>query len=260
MISHIDKFRTKLDAGYLCLGTGLTFSDPAVTEALCQSVDFIWFDLEHNPTSLESLLAHLIAARAGGAPAIVRVPSNDIAWTKRVLDTGAEGIMLPRVASAQEAQQFVSACRYPPMGTRGFGPRRPTNYGRIDLDEFFQQANYHLFVSVQIETMRAVEEIDQILSIEGLDSVMIGPNDLSGAMGILGQVDDPQLLETISTVFKKTKDAGLYAGIGKDANTDYLIRAAELGAQWIQCGCDFEYLIRSADRLFTDIRDGVGSR
>ena len=110
---------------------------------------------------------------------------------------------------------------------------------------------------VQIETVRAVEEIDQIVAIEGLDSIVIGPNDLSGAMGIFGQLENPRLLETIATVLKTAKDAGLYAGIGRDANSDFAVCAAELGAQWIQCGCDFEYLIESADRLFADIRDRI---
>ena len=115
MICNIHKFRDKLAAGNFCLGAGITFQDPAVTEALCPSVDFLWIDLEHNPTSLESMTTHLMAARAGGTPAIVRIPSSDVAWIKRVLDSGAEGIILPQAKSASEIQAFVSACRYPPQ-------------------------------------------------------------------------------------------------------------------------------------------------
>src|SRR5205823_2432532 len=130
MICNIHKFRDKLKTGRLCLGAGVSFTDPAVTEALCDSVDFLWLDLEHTPISLESLQAHLIAARAGGAPALVRVPSGEIGWVKRVLDVGAEGIILPQARSVAEVQAFVAACRYPPLGQRGFGPRRSGNYGR----------------------------------------------------------------------------------------------------------------------------------
>src|SRR5258708_6784198 len=145
-MNHIDLFRERLDSGRLCLGPAITFSDPAVTEALAPSVDFVWIDLEHNPTSLESLAAHLIAARAGGTPALVRVPSSDVAWIKRVLDTGAEAVIVPQVRSADEVRQVVSACRYPPQGTRGFGPRRAADYGRRNAAEYVPEANVRGFV------------------------------------------------------------------------------------------------------------------
>jgi hypothetical protein len=164
MIAHIHKFREKLARGQICLGAGISFVDPAVTEALCDSVDFVWIDLEHTPIGVESLQSHLIAARAGGAPALVRVPSSDPAWAKRVLDIGAEGVIVPQVRSAQEVQAFVSACRYPPLGSRGFGPRRPSNYGRQGGKAFLDQANRDVFVVVQIETAQAVRAVKEILA------------------------------------------------------------------------------------------------
>ena len=129
--THINNMRAKLRAGEIVLGAGITLSDPTVTEALARSVDFVWIDLEHNATTTEAMLGHLIAARAGGAASLVRIPSNDVGWVKRVLDSGAEGIILPRAYSAREVAEFVSSCRYPPLGTRGFGPRRPMQYGRL---------------------------------------------------------------------------------------------------------------------------------
>src|SRR5262245_17135380 len=99
MWERIDGFRRKLEGGAFCLGPAVTLSDPVVTEALCDSVDFLWIDLEHAPTSLETLAAHLIAARAGGTPALVRVPSSDVAWIKRVLDVGAEAVIVPQIRS-----------------------------------------------------------------------------------------------------------------------------------------------------------------
>jgi 2-keto-3-deoxy-L-rhamnonate aldolase RhmA len=136
MYCHTKKFREKLDSGKLCLGPGITFADPAVTESIAPIADFVWIDLEHNPTNLQTMLAHLIAARAGGTMGLVRVASNDLGWIKRVLDSGAEGIILPQAQSYDEVAAFVSACRYPPLGTRGFGPRRPTNYGRLAGAEY----------------------------------------------------------------------------------------------------------------------------
>src|SRR5579871_5572334 len=239
MISHIQKFRKKLDSGQLCLGAGMTFYDPSAAEALCDSVDFLWIDLEHNPTSLESLLSILIAARAGGAPALVRVPTSDVAWIKRVLDTGAEGLIVPQVRSAEEVQGIVSACRYPSAGTRGYGPRRPSNYGRNGGSEYHQHANQHLFVSAQIETVDAVRDLDAILAIPGLDSIVVGPYDLSGSMGMLGQLRHPQVMETVATVVKKARAAGKYVGIGMGNDVEYALEAAKWGVQWIQCGNDF---------------------
>lgn len=258
MISNIHKFREKLAAGKFCLGAGITFMDPSVVEALAPSVDFFWIDLEHNPTSLESLLAHLIAARAGGTPALVRVPSSDIAWTKRVLDSGAEGIILPQAQSAAEVRQFVSSCRYPPMGTRGFGPRRPSNYGRTRGAEYLDQANKNVFVVAQIETVSALNEIDQIVAIPGLDSLVVGPYDLSGSMGILGQVHDPKVLQAIQTVVTKARAKGIWVGMGMGADSDHALEAAKLGVNWAQCGNDFEFMIKATETLYGGIREKLG--
>ena len=255
MIVNIQKFREKLDSGQLCLGVGVTLSDPAVTEALCESVDFLWIDLEHNPTNFESLLAILIAARAGGGPALVRVPSSDVGWIKRTLDTGAEGIILPRAYSAQEIRDFVSACRYPPLGTRGFGPRRPTRYGRFGGREYLDHANKQLFVIAQIETVETLDAIDEIVQIEGLDSLIIGPNDLSGSMGMLGEIQHPRVLEAISIIAEKCKAEGKYLGIGMDNDPEYAVKVAQLGVQYIQCGSDFGYMLRFCDQLYAEIRE-----
>ena len=187
MIStHINNMRAKLRAGEIALGAGITLSDLTVTEALARSVDFVWIDMEHNATTTEAMLGHLIAARAGGAAALVRIPNNDVGWVKRVLDSGAEGIILPRAYSAREVAEFVSSCRYPPMGTRGFGPRRPMQYGRLGQAEYLQQANRDVFVTVQVETVELLAELDEVLKLEGLDSLVLGPQDLSGSMGRLG--------------------------------------------------------------------------
>ncbi len=257
MIAHIHKFRDKLDSGQLCLGTGISFTDPAVTESLCASVDFFWIDLEHSPIGLESLMAHLIAARAGGTPALVRVPSNEIAWVKRVLDIGAEGVILPRAKSAEEVRNFVSACRYPPMGTRSYGPRRPSNYGRNSGTEYREDANRNLFVTSQIETASALEEVEEIARIEGLDSLAIGPYDLSGEMGIMGEVRHPRVTGAIERIARVAREAGRYVGIGMGGDVDYATTAAELGVQWIQCGSDSEYSRRFAENLFARVRERV---
>jgi 4-hydroxy-2-oxoheptanedioate aldolase len=254
MIAHIHKFREKLARGQICLGAGISFVDPAVTEALCDSVDFVWIDLEHTPIGVESLQSHLIAARAGGAPALVRVPSSDPAWAKRVLDIGAEGVIVPQVRSAQEVQAFVSACRYPPLGSRGFGPRRPSNYGRQGGKAFLDQANRDVFVVVQIETAQAVRAVKEILAVPTVDSLVIGPNDLSGSLGHPGEPEHADVLAAIRETITASRAARMPVGIGMGPDADHAARAAELGVNWVQCGGDASYMVRYADQLFSSIR------
>jgi 2-keto-3-deoxy-L-rhamnonate aldolase RhmA len=246
--------RAKLRAGGIALGAGITFSDPTVTEALAPLVDFFWIDMEHNATTTESMLGHLIAARASGAASIVRIPNNDVGWVKRVLDSGAEGIILPRAYTAHEVAEFVSACRYPPMGTRGFGPRRPMQYGRLNQKEYLQQANRDVFVTVQVETVELLAELDMVLEIEGLDSLVLGPQDLSGSMGRLGETTHPEVIEAMKTVATKTKAAGKFIGAGLGANPQFAQVLIDCGVQWLQAGNDFEYMIQACQRTFDQIR------
>ena len=255
MIStNIHKMRDKLRAGEIVLGAGITTTDPTVTEALAVSVDFVWIDLEHNAMTTESMLGHLIAARAGGVASIVRIPNNDVGWIKRVLDSGAEGIILPRSYSAKEVADFVSACRYPPLGTRGFGPRRPMQYGRLEQQEYLAQANRDIFVTAQVETVELLAEIDDVVKIEGLDSLVMGPQDLSGSMGRLGQTTHPAVLDAIRTVATKAKAAGKFLGSGLGANPQFAKTLIDCGVQWMQAGNDFEYMIKGCERSFREIR------
>ena len=257
MISHINRFRESLTAGKVCLGTGITLNDPVVVEALAPLVDFFWIDLEHNPIDLKTLLGHLIAARAGGAPAIVRVPSSDLPFLKRVLDTGAEGIIVPQVRSAAEVTQVVQACRYTPLGNRGWGPRRPSDYGRRSQEQIVREANEQLFVAVQIENTDALVELDEIVSIPGIDSLVVGPFDLSCSMNLMGKLDHPDLLESIETIIRKSHEAGLFVGVGDEALAKRATHWVELGADWVQCGGDVSYLLNTAEILFSDIRSSA---
>jgi 2-dehydro-3-deoxyglucarate aldolase/4-hydroxy-2-oxoheptanedioate aldolase len=255
MIStNINNMRAKLRAGEIALGAGITLSDPTVTEALARTVDFVWIDMEHNATTTEAMLNHLIAARAGGAASIVRIPNNDVGWIKRVLDSGAEGIILPRAYNAREVAEFVSACRYPPMGTRGFGPRRPMQYGRLGQQEYLQQANRDVFVTVQVETVELLADLDDVLKLEGLDSLVLGPQDLSGSMGRLGETTHPDVIAAMKLVASKARAADKFIGSGLGANREFAHVLIDCGVQWLQVGSDFEYMIQGCQRTFDEIR------
>ena len=254
MYQTMHKFRDMLDSGHLCLGSGITLSDIAVTEALGPSVDFFWIDTEHSPIGYEALAAHLVSARATGTPALVRTPSSDKVLVKRALDVGAPGVIAPQIASAQEARQFVRECRYPPEGLRGFGPRRPSNYGREGGREFLDKANRGVFVVVQIERMSAVQELDEILAIPGLDSIVVGPNDLAHDMGYAGDESNIEVRKTIEDVVTRGRKAGLYVGMGMGEDPEQILWAAGIGTQWIQPGGDFSYMVAGCDQLYGRIR------
>ena len=258
MISNIQKLRQRLADGQLCLGTGITLNDPSVIEALASLVDFFWIDLEHNPMGIETVLAHLVAARAGGAPALVRVPSSEVPFLKRVLDSGAEGIIVPQVRSPAEVRRVVGACRYPPLGERGWGPRRPSQFGQRSAEQIVDEANQQLFVVVQIENVEAVAALDEIVAIEGLDALAVGPYDLSASLGVLGQIEHPQVIEAIEKIIAAAHGAGMSVGLGDEAAAESSLRWANMGVDWIQCGCDFAYMTMTARQLFQDIREESG--
>ena len=142
-------FRDKLQRGQVCLGTCITFSDPTVTEALADALDFVWIDMEHNPLSLSAVQGHLLAVKGTGATPLVRVPWNDPVLIKPVLDIGAAGVIVPLVRTAEDVRRAVAACRYMPDGVRGFGPRRPSNYGRQGGPDYIRNANTSILTIVR---------------------------------------------------------------------------------------------------------------
>ena len=249
------RFRQQLQTGRVSLGAGITFADPTATEALCDSVDFFWIDMEHTALGLDSVQAHLITAGARGVPALVRLRGSDQPFIKPVLDAGADGVIVPQVRSADEVSRAVSYCRYPPLGRRGYGPRRPSNYGRRDPAEFVAEANENLFVAAQIENVDAMADLDAIIDVPGLDSLAIGPWDLSASMGLLGQLDHPDVVAAIETVITKAREAGLSVGCGMGCDQEYACWMARRGVQWVQMGCDHEFLARTMDWAVAGVRN-----
>jgi 2-keto-3-deoxy-L-rhamnonate aldolase RhmA len=257
MFKSIRVFRKKLKAGRFCLGAGVTLSDPAILECLGGCCDFFWIDLEHTPISLETLQAQLIAARAVNVPALVRVPSSEIGTIKRVLDTGAAGLIVPQVRSADEVRRVVSAARYQPLGDRGFGPRRAANYGTYATGAYIREANRDLFVCVQIENEEAVGDLDAIIKVRHLDCIVVGPYDLAASMGRMGQVNHPAVIKAVKSIVTRSRRAGLFVGMGMGADSRHALRAARLSVNWVQCGDDLAYMARCAEGLFQQIRGQV---
>ena len=254
MFKGMRRFRAMLQAGEPVVGAAVTFNDPLLSDALADSVDFLWYDLEHTQIDPAALNAHLLAARGKQTASIVRVADVHPAVIKPVLDAGAEGIVAAQVYSVDEVEQFVRNCHYPPDGVRGVGPRVPTNFGRDGGADYFRRANEDILVSVMIETAEALQAIDRIVAVPGLDSVVIGPFDLSGALSKLGDVDGPAVTAAIDRVISAARDAGLYVGAGMPASADFASALIARGVNWVQVGSDFEYLIQCVDTTRAAIR------
>jgi 2-dehydro-3-deoxyglucarate aldolase/4-hydroxy-2-oxoheptanedioate aldolase len=249
-------FRAKIESGAPLLGASVTLGDPIVAEVLSRVGDFLWIDAEHNPLTPKVVEAHLMAAALAGCPSIVRVPVGDTNFVKHVLDAGADGIIAPQVRSADEARRMVAACRYPPAGTRGFGPRRAGEFGEaVDL-AYPERANSAVLAFVMLEDVGALADLDAILALPGLDGVVIGPADLSASLGHIGELDHPEVQRAITRVIEATRSSGLMLGVGMgvDVGTarDWIAR----GVQWIQLGVDHSYLLH----YFRGLTDAVRRR
>jgi len=251
--------RDRLRAGEICLGTWTASSDPCIAEMLTGSgYDFIVIDSEHGALGIESVQQDIMAMKGTGVAPIVRVPWNDAVLVKRVLDSGAAGVLIPLVRSAEEVEQAIAACMYPPAGIRGFGPRRPSNYER-DATAYLATANESLVVWVQIEHIDAVNAIDAIVSTPRLDGVFIGSNDLSGSLGLLGQPRHPRVMEAIDKTIASAKAAGVSVGIAGPADPQAAFEWLSKGVQFITLGSDASLLIQASEASVQGVRRLVGS-
>jgi 2-keto-3-deoxy-L-rhamnonate aldolase RhmA len=253
-------FREKLAAGQTLLGTCVTFSDPTVTEALSQVLDFVWIDTEHNPMSLAHVQGHLMATKGSQTVGLVRVPANDPVLVKPVLDIGAAGVIVPLVKTADDVRAAVAACRYPPEGVRGFGPRRPSAFGTRGGPEFCELANRTIITIVQIEQREALENLDQILAVPGLGSVVVGPNDLAASLGYTGQPRHAEVIRAIDTVIAKSRAAGVPMGLATGDDPAALAEWIDKGVNWLSIAADFALLLRRATELVTHIRQHTRSK
>lgn len=208
-----NRLKQDLTAGKVCVGATITMNSPIVAEIMSHvGLDWLWFETEHTALNLDNVLTMLQATNGSDVSTVIRVPWNDKTLIKRALDTGPDGIIIPLVNSREEAEEAVRAIKYPPGGERGAGLSRAQCYG-LHMGEYLETANEEVMTILMIEHIRAVENIDEILKVKGVDSVMVGALDLSGSMGILGQTGDPKVESAIQKVLAACKKAGIPCGI-----------------------------------------------
>jgi 2-keto-3-deoxy-L-rhamnonate aldolase RhmA len=208
-----NRMKRELAAGNVCLGATVTIYSPAMAEILSRvGLDWLWIDTEHTALSLEEVSVILQATNGTDVSTVIRVPWNDKTLIKRAIDTGPDGILVPMINTAADTEAVVRAMKYPPVGERGAGLGRAQGYG-LSMGEYMATANDEVMFIAQIEHVEAIANIDEIVEVEGLDSVMVGALDLSGSMGKLGQTDDPEVEEAVQKVLAACKRVGLPCGI-----------------------------------------------
>ena len=212
--NSLDSFLKKVRSGETALGTVINMNNPLVAEMAAHcGFDFIWFDMEHSPMVITDALHHMMAVRSTGCAPFIRVPWCVNYLLKPVLDLAPAGVIIPMVNDAKTAEAAVKACRYPLYGgERGFATIRNNEYGRINIDEYVEACREEPLVIVQIEHKEAVRTIDEILQVEGIGSICIGPYDLSLSYNKPGKFDDPEIIDAIDTVREKTLAAGVMLG------------------------------------------------
>jgi len=252
-----------LREGVPVIGSWLNTASPIAAELMAAcGFDFLAVDAEHSAVDLPRTQALFQAIRSGSpdCAALVRLPGTDYSLTKRYMDAGAEGVIAPMVNSAHEAREVVRAVKYPPLGERGVGFCRDNCYG-MTLDETVAAANERTLVCVQIEHVKAVEDIDAILSVEGVDAAFIGPYDLSASMGITARFDDPEFLAALDKVFEACRAHDVAPGIHVVRPDPWEAAARiEEGYRLIAYSLDITMLETSCREGLAEIRKATGPR
>ncbi|HEY5896106.1 MAG TPA: HpcH/HpaI aldolase/citrate lyase family protein [Burkholderiales bacterium] len=241
-------FKRALASGQAQIGLWSSLSSNYSVEVIAGAgFDWILLDMEHSPNDLESLLAQLQAAAAYPTHPVVRVPWNDMVTIKRVLDVGAQTLLVPYVSTAEEAAAAVSSTRYPPHGVRGVaGTTRATRFGRIK--DYARRAHEETGVLVQVETQAALDNIEAICRVPGIDGVFIGPADLHASLGYTGEIANPQVKPRIDDAIRRIRKAGKAPGILTPSEADAR-HWLECGALFVAVGADVGILARGAEAL-----------
>lgn len=230
------------------VGTWLSLGSPAVAELLAtQPFDFLLADMEHTDATAETITSVLRAVDAaeGDTETIVRLPSTDRSHVNRILDAGANGLMVPMINTADEARSFAGRARYPPEGVRGIAAGRAAAYGQR-IGSYMASADEEILTIVQIESERGLENVADIAAVDPVDALFVGPADLSAALGILGEYDESDFEEAIDRILDAAHDADVpvgtlaTAGVGAD-------RWVEAGFDFVVAGIDAEYLAEGAE-------------
>lgn len=211
--NNLEKFLKKIRKGKICSGCVITLADPLITEAAAEAgFDFCWIDGEHGIIDRQTAAMHIMSLRGGDCAPFYRVPCCDHTEIKKIIDLAPAGIIVPMVMNAEDARYAVESCRYPLTGTRGCGFLRGNAYGAIPAKEYWELSQHDPLVILQIEHIEAVRNLESILSVEGVDALLIGPYDLTASMGVPGEWTAPEVTEALKRICTGARASGKLLG------------------------------------------------
>ena len=242
-----NKFKEAIAKGEVQIGLWLSTASPYMAEmAATSDYDWLLIDGEHAPNTIQNLLGQLQAVAPYPAHPVVRPLEGDTALLKQVLDIGAQTVLVPMVDTAEDAKRVVSALRYPPVGKRGVGASiaRASRWGRVS--DYMAKAEEDLCLLVQVESCEALKNLDEILAVDGIDGVFIGPADLSASMGHPDDAGHPEVLETIESCIRRIREQGKAAGF-LAVDKDMALKCIEWGANFVAVAVDTMAYIDAID-------------
>lgn len=244
--------KSRLRQREVLIGPLITLPSPEIAEIMCDvGFDYLWIETEHAPTNLVQAQA-MVQAVGQRRPCVVRIPENAEVWIKRALDIGCDGIVIPQVKSGAEARAAVQCCLYPPTGKRGVGIARAHRYG-MAFQEYVETANDQLAIILQVEHIEGVRNIQSIVQTPGIDAILIGPFDLSGSLGVLGEIDHPKVVEAIQEIKYHCEEAHIPIGMFV-VDAQSARKCIEEGITLIALGMDVLYLWKSAKQALEEIK------
>ncbi len=256
----IDKIRKKVQRLELSFGTHCSTTELDFYE-MCGILgyDYIWIDNEHAGMTEPMIKNAIIATNAGGCAAFVRVPDHKVAHIKPVLECGPDGIIFPMINTAEEAAKCVAICTYPPRGIRGFGPLRAIEYGMMDMDTYFEQVDRSILKLMQCECVEAVENLDQILAVPGVDGIICGPMDLSASVGKIGKYNDPEVRALMQTIIDKCKAHQVPFGLSIGVDLELVQFWIGQGASFVSMGTPQDYFRDMSRKIVHTVRSEMQS-
>lgn len=240
----LKKLREKLSNNEAVYGLWVTLESPSITEmAVSLGMDWVLIDAEHGHLDWKDISGHVSAAIRSDTVLIVRIAERSTILSKRALDIGADGIMIPWMESMEEVQKAVSDCNYPPEGRRGIGGERATAWGQC-LKEHTAEANENVLVIPMIESIDAIPNVADMCKVDGVEIFFFGPADFSSTAGFRGQWEGPGIAEKILELKNTIKNAGKYCGVVSTSNQN-LTERIDQGFQMLAMGTDNGMMLRS---------------
>ncbi len=252
---NMNALRQKLEQKKRLYGTNVNLTDPCLCELVGNiGYDVVWVDMEHTYLSYADVMSHLNAARSTGIPALVRVPQHDLTATKKVLEMGPEAILFPMVRSAEEARELIDMTLYPPLGSRGFGPVRAIRYGADDAAEYTRKQSLDLCRFIQIESVRLIDQLDEVAAIPYVDGFIFGPNDLSGSAGDFMNVFEEKTVTQIKRAIEIARKHGKIVGLSGGADEQTVRFWSQFDLDILFAGGDWIFLYSAGKQTLDHIK------